>query len=144
MADAALLRHRARGALEVLASHPHCDAARIAVAGFCLGGIVALELARDGAPIRAAVGFHPGLKRPAGSTTLPIGARVLMMISDDDPVAPPEDRAAFVQEMREAGADWQLHLFGGVGHSYTNRDIDAYGFPGFAYHGQVTGARGLD
>jgi dienelactone hydrolase len=35
--------------------------------------------------------------------------------------------------MNAAGADWQLHVFGGVGHSYTNPAIDGYGFPGFAY-----------
>ncbi len=57
-----------------------------------------------------------------------------MMIGEDDPVIPPADRASFIQEMNEAGADWQLHVFGGVGHSYTNREIDALGYPGFAYN----------
>jgi len=33
--------------------------------------------------------------------------------------------------MKAAGADWQLHVFGGVGHSYTNREIDARGYPRF-------------
>jgi len=94
---------------------------------------VALELARDRAPIRCAVGFHPGLMRPIRSASGPIAAKVLMMIGDDDPVVTPEDRATFAQEMKEAGADWQLHIFGGVGHSYTNREIDAMGMPGFAY-----------
>jgi dienelactone hydrolase len=133
MADAALLRRRARAALEVLASEPHCDASRLAVIGFCLGGIVALELARDGAPVRCAVGFHPGLKRPTGSTTSAIAAKVLMVLGEDDPVVPAEDRAAFVDEMKRAGADWQLHVLGGVGHSFTNRAIDALGYPGFGY-----------
>lgn len=133
MADATLMRRRARAALEVLASQGHCDAGRVAAVGFCLGGIVALELARDRAPIRCAVGFHPGLTRPLGSVTNAITAKVLMMIGDDDPVVSPEDRASFVEEMKAAGADWQLHVFGGVGHSYTNREIDVLGYPGFAY-----------
>ena len=133
MADAALLRRRARAALEVLAGHPHCDSSRLGAIGFCLGGIVALELARDRAPLRCAVGFHPGLMKPSGSTTATIDAKVLMMIGDDDPVIPSADRASFAQEMKEAGADWQLHVFGGVGHSFTNPDIDALGFPGFSY-----------
>lgn len=133
MADATLMRRRARAALEVLASQQRCDAGRLAAVGFCLGGIVALELARDRAPIQCAVGFHPGLMRPAGSVTTEITANVLMMIGEDDPVVPAEDRASFIKEMKEAGADWQLHVFGGVGHSYTNREIDALGYPGFAY-----------
>jgi dienelactone hydrolase len=37
--------------------------------------------------------------------------------------------------MRSAGADWQLHVFGGVGHSFTNPEIDAFNFPGFRYDG---------
>jgi dienelactone hydrolase len=134
MADAGLLRRRARGALEVLRAHVHCESTRLAVIGFCLGGIVALELAREDAPVRCTVGFHPGLKRPSGSTTTRISSRILMMIGDDDPVVPPEDRASFVKEMSEAHADWQLHVFGGVGHSFTNRAIDALGYPGFAYN----------
>ncbi len=134
MADAALMRRRARAALDLLASHAHCDATKLAAVGFCLGGIVALELARDRAPIRCAVGFHPGFMRPMGSATGPIAAKVLMMIGDDDPVVPAEDRASFIQEMKDAGADWQLHVFGGVGHSYTNREIDALRMPGFAYN----------
>jgi dienelactone hydrolase len=133
MADARLMRRRARAALEVLASQEHCDAGRLAAVGFCLGGIVALELARDRAPIRCAVGFHPGLMRPSGSVTTTIAAKVLMLIGEDDPVVPAEDRASFIRQMKEADADWQLHVFGGVGHSYTNRGVDALGYPGFAY-----------
>jgi dienelactone hydrolase len=53
---------------------------------------------------------------------------------DVDDVVPAEDRAAFAREMQNAGADWQLHIFGGVGHSYTNREIDAMSMPGFAYN----------
>jgi dienelactone hydrolase len=66
-----------------------------------------------------------------------IDAKVLMIIGDDDPIVPAEGRAAFAQEMKQAGGDWQLHVFGGVGHSFTNREIDALGYPGFAYNEQA-------
>lgn len=132
-APGAMLR-RARGALDTLAAQPNVDTSRLASIGFCQGGIVSLELARAQAPIKAAVGFHPGFKRPAGSATSTISAKVLMMIGDDDPVIPAEDRAAFAAEMNGAGADWQLVTFGGVGHSYTNKAVDAFGMAGFGYH----------
>lgn len=128
-----LLLARARAALDTLMAHPNADSSRAASIGFCQGGIVSLELARSNAPIIAAVGFHPGFKRPEGSTTGTISARVLMMIGDDDPVVPHEDRVAFGEEMKAAGADWQLHIFGGVGHTYTNPDVDRLGMRGFAY-----------
>ena len=133
MSTPGLIYSRARAALDLLASQPGVDPSRLAAIGYCQGGVTSLELARGGAPIRCAVGFHPGLKRPAGSPDRPIAAKVLMMIGDADPVVPPEDRRQFGIDMDAAGADWQLHVFGGVGHSFTNRAVDALGFPGFAY-----------
>ncbi len=128
-----MMRRRAHAALETLLAQPSVDAGRVAALGFCQGGITSLELARDGVPLRAAIGFHPGLKRPAGSADAPILARVLMMVGGSDPEVPPEDRAAFIAEMDAKAVDWQLHVFGGVGHVYTNPDVDALGVPGFAY-----------
>lgn len=129
MGNAALLRRRARTGLEQLAGFaagPH------AVLGFCFGGIVALEMLRDQAPVACAIACHPSFKKPEGSTGLPRG-KVLMMIGDQDPIIPTEDRDAFRAEMTEAGADWQLHVFGGAGHSFTDRAVDALGFDGFRY-----------
>ena len=128
-----LMLLRTKAALETLAGFESVDRGRLAAIGFCLGGAAVLELARAGAPIRCAVGFHPGLKRPAGSIDDKVSAKVLVMVGDQDPVVPAEDRAAFAQSMTAAGADWQLHVFGGVGHSYTNPAIDSYGWPGFRY-----------
>jgi dienelactone hydrolase len=127
------MRRRARAALDVLQAQKGVDTDRLACIGFCQGGITAMELARDGAPIKAAVGFHPALIRPAGSEPAPISAHVLMMVGTADPVSPAEARAAFEEEMTASGADWQMLLFGGVGHSYTNRLADSLGMPGFAY-----------
>lgn len=128
-----LMLARAHAALDVLAAQPNVDRRRLAALGFCQGGIVAAELARAGAPIACAIGFHPGLMRPTGSVDRPIGAKVLMMVGDRDPVIPPADRTAFAADMDAKGADWQLHVFGGVGHSFTNPRADALGRPGFAY-----------
>ncbi len=129
-----LLYRRARAGLDVLLRLENVDREAVAAVGFCLGGATALELARHNAPIKAAIGFHPGLKRPAGSSDGPITARILMMIGDLDPIVPQEDRIAFAQSMNAAGADWELHVFGGVGHSYTNPDVDRFNFNGFRYN----------
>lgn len=129
-----LMLARASAALRVLMALPGVDPERMAAIGFCQGGITALELARSGAPVRCAVGFHPGLKRPAGSPDQPIQAKVLMMIGDRDPDVPAEDRAGFAAEMESKQVDWQLHLFGGVGHAYTNPDADRFNKPGYGYN----------
>lgn len=133
MTTPGLMLNRARAALACLMGQPGVDQDRVAALGFCQGGITSLELARAGVPLKAAIGFHPGLKRPAGSLDEPIQGKVLMMVGAIDPEVPPGDISAFTEEMDRKGADWELHLFGGTGHVYTNPDVDALGIPGFRY-----------
>src|SRR3984957_10913924 len=47
------LRARGRAALATLAALPQVDTDRMAAIGFCFGGSVVLELARDGADLKA-------------------------------------------------------------------------------------------
>ena len=133
MSAPGLMHARASAALGLLMTLPGVDQKRMAAIGFCQGGITALELARGGAPIRCAVGFHPGLMRPSGSLDQPIQAKVLMMIGDQDLDVPAADRAAFAAEMERKQVDWQLHVFGGIGHAYTNPDADRLNRPGYGY-----------
>jgi dienelactone hydrolase len=113
-------RARAAGALQALAGRPEVDAARIAAMGFCFP--MPLELARSGADIKAAVGFHTTL-----ATKLPaldpgaIKARVLVCVGGDDPFIPASQRAEFESEMRNVGADWQMNVYGRTVHSFTNQ-----------------------
>lgn len=128
-----LLTKRAFTGLDILASQPSVDTTRLAAIGFCQGGVTSLELARAGAPILAAVGFHPGLFRPVDSCENPISAKVLMMLGSDDPLVNDDLLNAFKTEMTEKEVDWQLHIFGGAGHSFTNPAMNALNLPGFGY-----------
>ena len=120
-ADPSRTRARAGAGLAALAARPEVDAGRIAAIGFCFGGTMALELARSGAEIKAVVGFHSGLGTAAPkSDAKAIKAKVLVCIGADDPFIPPEQRAGFEAEMRDGGVDWQMHLYGGTVHSFTN------------------------
>ena len=127
------LRARAAAALEVLKRQPNVDAGRLAAIGFCFGGTTVLELARGGAELACVVGFHSGLTPARAAEPGAIKARVLVSIGTADPIITAEQRAAFEAEMVAAGCDWQMQLLGGVGHSFTNPLIDAFGFAGFKY-----------
>jgi dienelactone hydrolase len=121
-ADPSKTRARAAAALAALAARPEVDPKRIAAIGFCFGGTMALELARSGAEVAAIVGFHSGLGTAAPKTDAhAIKGRVLVCIGADDPMIPAEQRAEFESEMREAGVDWQMHLYGKTVHSFTNQ-----------------------
>lgn len=136
------IRARAQGALQALLARPETDAGRIAALGYCFGGTMALELARGGAAIAGAIGFHSGLatKRPQDAAR--IKARILVCIGADDPAVNAEERAAFEAEMRAVpGLDWQLHIYGGVVHSYTNKQADRMGRPEMARYDARADAR---
>jgi dienelactone hydrolase len=119
---------RGLAALELLTRRREVDAPRVASIGFCFGGTMSLELARGGADIKAVVGFHSDLGTNAPSKR-PIRSRILVCIGADDPFIVPDERAAFEAEMRKADADWQMHLYGGTVHSFTNREADERGRP---------------
>lgn len=140
-ADPLRIRARAEGGLTALAARPEVDPARIAAIGYCFGGTMAFELARSGAAIRAAIGFHSGLATARPEDAKNIKGKVLACIGADDPGISPDERAAFEQEMRAGGVDWQLHLYGGVVHSFTNPDADARGMPEFLRYDATADAR---
>jgi dienelactone hydrolase len=121
------------GALDVLVSESRVDPLRVAAIGYCYGATIALELARSGAPLRAVVGFHPGMRTIRPQDAVNITGRVLMFVGADDPIIPPEHRLEFEQEMRQGGVDWQLVVYGGVQHSFTHPFASRAGVPGIAY-----------
>jgi dienelactone hydrolase len=117
--DRVLARSRAQAALGWLQQHPLVDTSRIGVVGYCLGGLVALELARMGAPLSGTAVFHGSLDTPNPGEARNIKGRVLVMHGADDPVANQAEVQAFIKEMRDAKVDFELELYGGVVHGFT-------------------------
>jgi dienelactone hydrolase len=122
--DVDRIRSIAGAGLDVLVGNEYADPGRVAAIGYCFGGTLALELARGGADLVAVVGFHSGLGTSRPGDADDIKAKVLVCIGADDPIIPPAQRLDFEEEMRAAGVDWQLHLYGGAVHSFTNQAVD--------------------
>jgi dienelactone hydrolase len=119
------LRARGRAALDVLAALPQVDAGRLAAIGFCFGGSVVLELAREGADLKAVVSFHGVLATKMPAQPGLVKASVLVCTGVDDPLAPPEQVADFENEMRTGGVkDWQVIAYGNTLHGFTNPAAD--------------------
>jgi dienelactone hydrolase len=132
--DRALLRARILAALEVLKKNEHVDPKRIAAIGYCFGGTTVLELARSGADVAGVVSFHGGLETPAPADAKNIKCKVLALHGADDPYVPPAEVAAFESEMTKAGVDWQLIVYGGAVHAFTNPGAGSYNSKGAAYN----------
>lgn len=116
----ALLQSRMQTALAVLRSHDEVDANRIAAIGYCFGGLCVLDLARAGADVQGVVSLHGLLGKPGNTDGGRISAKTLILHGNDDPMAPIEDVLAIQQELSDAGADWQVHVYGNTMHSFTN------------------------
>lgn len=134
VAEPARLRERATAALDRLASLSDVDAGRIAVVGHCFGGLAALELARSGAGVRAAVSFHGRLVSAQPARRGEVRARVLACTGAEDRFCPRDQRSLFEDEMTAAGVDWQHHVYGGAMHGFSVPSIDPTEQPGCAYH----------
>jgi dienelactone hydrolase len=131
--DRAALRRRMLHVLELAEGLEEVSSKQIVVAGYCFGGQCALDLARSGADFAAAVSFH-GLFDPPGLPPEKIKAKVVAFHGWDDPMVPPDKVVALGNELTEAGADWQIHAYGHVGHGFTNPKASDLQIDGVAYN----------
>lgn len=123
-----------RAAYDVLRDQDAVDGDRLAVIGFCFGGSTAVELAYANPPgLRAAVSFHGGPQPPLDSDVAP-EASILILHGAQDPLDPPSNIMLVTDALSRLGANWQLHLFSGAQHSFTNPGADAYNIDGVAYN----------
>jgi dienelactone hydrolase len=132
-ADRAVLLRRLEHLLGVVRGIDEVERNQMVVTGFCFGGMCALDIARSGADIAAAVSFH-GLFDPPGLPPQKIKAKVAAFHGWDDPMVPPEAVVALAKELTEAGSDWQIHAYGHVGHGFTNPKAHEIGIEGVAYN----------
>ena len=118
--DRALLLKHMQLALKATGAQPQVDPKKIAAIGFCFGGKCVLDLARSNADLRATVSFHGIYDPPPGPSPSEISSAVLVLHGWEDPLAPREDTVALADELTQADADWQIHMFGHTAHAFTN------------------------
>lgn len=133
MKDPAVMAARFNAALEQLKHDPHVDSTRIAAIGYCFGGAVVLGMARSGADLAAVVTFHGALATQSPAQPGKVKARVLVLAGGADPFVPPEQVEAFKKEMQAAGARFDVVVYPGAKHGFTNPDAAQYGMKELAY-----------
>ena len=132
--NVSLYRGRIAAALGALRGLPEAAGLPMLVTGYCMGGQAALEAARDGHDLLAAVSFHGILSTDRPAQPHAVKARLLVCHGAADPLVPREQVLAFWEEMDAAGADWHFHTYSQVRHGFTDPGSDARGFDAVKYN----------
>ena len=128
-----LQRARTVAWFDTIAARPDVDAQRIAAVGFCYGGMTVLELARSGANLKAAVSYHGTLNTYARAEPGAVTGHVVAYCGAGDPYAPLEDVDNLRTELHDAEVRYQVTVFGGVAHGFTDPDSSVLDLEGVEY-----------
>ena len=104
----------------MLRKHPLVDANKLAVIGYCFGGTVAVELAESGVPVPGTVAVHGSFRNFEAERAKNIKGRVFILHGAEDEVAPLTEVNKLISDLRGAKVSWELQLFSGAQHGFTN------------------------
>ncbi len=135
--DRALYRERLKAGLAQLTSNKLVEADKVAVIGYCFGGMGALELGRSGADLKGIVSFHGALNTPTPADAKNIKCPVLVLHGADDPMVKPEEVAAFKKEMSDADVKYTFIAYPGAVHAFTRPDVGNDNSKGVAYNAEA-------
>lgn len=127
MKDSDAADARFQAGLDLLKKQPQTDPDKIAAIGYCFGGGVVLNAARQGLPLAGVVSFHGALATKTPATPGSVKAKVLVEHGALDSMVTAENVAAFKREMDKAGADYQFVSLEGAKHGFSNPDADRLG-----------------
>jgi dienelactone hydrolase len=114
-------------ALDLLKQQPTVDPTRIAAIGYCFGGGVVLNMARQGVDLQGVASFHGSLTAIKPAQPGGIRAKILVLNGADDKFITAQQIDSFKQEMTAAGADFKFISYPGAVHSFTSREADELG-----------------
>lgn len=118
------LMGRCRAILDDFADQLPVDGNRLGVVGYCFGGKIALDMAREGMPVKAVATFHGNFspKQPAEKDTF--NAKVLVAHGRDDSMVSMDDVESFKAEMDNAGVSYSVDVYDNAKHGFTNPNAD--------------------
>ena len=122
-----LAKARFMAGMAFLKNQPTIDPTRVAAIGYCFGGGIVLNMARQGLDLKGVASFHGNLTSVNPAQPGAVKAKVLVLHGGADKFSTPEQIEAFKKEMTAAGADFRFITYPGALHSFTNPEADAMG-----------------
>jgi len=137
--DNATWMGRVEAARQALNEQPETDGSRTAAIGYCFGGATVLEFARTGGDVLGVASFHGGLDAVGPDwSSAQTESKLLVSTGADDPMVPLSSLATLQERLAARGLDWEIDIFGGTKHSFTNPEADGLGMPdALAYNAQT-------
>lgn len=138
--DPKVLEARVVAGMKQLTDQKIVDKKNVAAIGYCMGGSVALALARTGADLKAVVAFHAstisagGDEATAKAANDKIKATLLICHGQDDGFVQPGELDKFHAQMKASHIDYALTAYSGAVHAFTNPKADDYKVPGVSYN----------
>lgn len=126
-------RGRAEAGLKQLASQPNVDSSKLAAIGYCFGGSTCLQLAYDGADLKAVATFHAALPTPTAEDAKAIKAKLYIAHGADDAFIPEKAITAFKEALNAAKVKYTFEAFPGAVHSFTVPGADKHMIKGMKY-----------
>ena len=114
-----LFRQRLISAVDFGKTLEGIDSSKIALIGFCFGGLAAIELARSGYDLSGCISFH-GLLNQSDAPLKKVNTKLLVLHGDKDPMVSSDQILALQDEMTESEADWQFISYGNTYRAFTN------------------------
>jgi dienelactone hydrolase len=127
MKDFDVTKARFMAAVDFLKGQPTVDPNRIAAIGYCFGGGIVLNMARQGVDLKGVVSFHGSLTAVKSAQPGGVKPKILVLHGGADKLITPEQIQAFKQEMKGAGADFQFTSYPDALHSFTNPEATELG-----------------
>jgi dienelactone hydrolase len=119
---------RFEAALALLKQQPNVDPTKIAAIGYCFGGSVVLEMAREGVDLDAVASFHGVLAASHRAEPGMIKTqRILVANGAEDKFIKAENVGALTAELAANGVAFTFLNLPGAIHSFTNPGSDALG-----------------
>ncbi|MEM8954650.1 MAG: dienelactone hydrolase family protein [Verrucomicrobiota bacterium] len=115
---------RFQAAMKLLEEQPQTDPDKIGAIGYCFGGAVVLQMARQGVDLKGVASFHGSLGTPRPAEAGGVKAAILVCHGAADEFISDEQIAGFKEEMESAGADMKFVEYPGAKHGFTNPAAD--------------------
>ncbi|HEU4469675.1 MAG TPA: dienelactone hydrolase family protein [Flavisolibacter sp.] len=114
-----MAKRRFDAGLARLKAHPQVDTSKIAAIGYCFGGFIALNAAKQGTELDGVVSFHGSLGGVTPDKNL-LKAKILVCHGAADGMVPEQEVAMFKKQMDSIGADYTFKAYPDSKHAFTN------------------------